>query len=97
MPAPCFNDAIKCGPLPGRLRCCGSFESVTKIFNPSPEFDLYKLIGGGHVNTLGITHLGNTAINEMMKLGMMIDVDHMSELSMTNVIDYAESISGAIH
>jgi microsomal dipeptidase-like Zn-dependent dipeptidase len=94
IPAPCFNDLIKCSPPPGKVRCCGSYEKVLNMLTPSVELDAYKFIGGGHVNSLGITGLGDIAINEMMKLGMIIDVDHMSELSMTSVIERAEKVPG---
>lgn len=94
IPAPCFNDAIKCFPPPGKVLCCGSFERVLNIIKPSPELDVYKLIRSGHVNSLGLTRLGDVAINEMMKLGMIIDVDHMSEKSMTTVIETAEKVPG---
>jgi microsomal dipeptidase-like Zn-dependent dipeptidase len=35
----------------------------------------------GHVNNKGLTPLGESALNEMMKLGLMIDIDHMSQKS----------------
>src|SRR5690606_20074516 len=57
IPAPCFNDAIKCFPPPGKVRCCGSYEKVLNIMSPSVEFDTYKFVGGGHVNSLGVTNL----------------------------------------
>ncbi len=94
IPAPCFNDAIKCFPPPGKVRCCGSYEKVLNILSPSVEFDTYKFVSGGHVNSLGLTNMGDIAINEMMKLGMLIDIDHMSELSMTSVIERAEAVPG---
>jgi microsomal dipeptidase-like Zn-dependent dipeptidase len=34
---------------------------------------------GGQKNSLALTPTGNVAIREMMKLGMLIDVDHMSQ------------------
>jgi microsomal dipeptidase-like Zn-dependent dipeptidase len=46
------------------------------------------------VNALGLTHLGEVAINEMMKLGMIIDVDHMSERAMRRAIDIAWNVTG---
>jgi microsomal dipeptidase-like Zn-dependent dipeptidase len=82
LPAPCFNDLLKCSPAPGKLRCCGSYAAVMNIMTPTPELDLYKLIPGGHVNSLGLTPLGEAAIDEMMRLGIIIDLDHMSERSM---------------
>ncbi len=42
--------------------------------------------GSGHVNKRGLTTLGTAAIVEMMNLGMMIDIDHMSEKSMLGAL-----------
>jgi microsomal dipeptidase-like Zn-dependent dipeptidase len=90
LPAPCFG----CFP-PGRVICCGSYQSALRFLTPSPEWDLYKLIPTGHVNSRGLTQpLGEVAINEMMKLGMLIDVDHMSERTMTRVVEIAEGFPG---
>lgn len=43
----------------------------------------------GHKNMKGLTPLGEFAIVEMMKLGMMIDVDHMSQNTLARVIALA--------
>lgn len=94
LPAPCFNDLIKCSPPPGKVQCCGSYQSILNAMTPTREVEIYKVIPPGHVNVLGLTPLGEVAINEMMKLGMMIDVDHMSELAMTKTIDIAEKVPG---
>lgn len=94
IPAPCFNDAIKCFPPPGKIRCCGSYESIMNIMNPSSELDVYKFIPAGHMNATGLSRLGEVAINEMMKLGIMIDIDHMGELSMERAIQIAEGVAG---
>ncbi|HEY2946716.1 MAG TPA: membrane dipeptidase [Vicinamibacteria bacterium] len=88
-PAPCFND-ISCFPPPGKVRCCGSYQSIVNQLSPSPDWEVYRFIPTGHVNTLGLTPLGEVAIDEMMKLKIIIDVDHMSERSMTRVIEIAE-------
>ncbi len=93
IPAPCFNDVIKCSPPPGKIRCCGSYESIMNIMKPSPELDAYKFIPSGHMNVLGLTDLGEVAINEMMKLGIMIDIDHMGEISQNRAIQIAEGIA----
>jgi microsomal dipeptidase-like Zn-dependent dipeptidase len=37
--------------------------------------------GTGHVNTKSLTPLGIKALKEMMKLGLIIDIDHMSQKS----------------
>jgi microsomal dipeptidase-like Zn-dependent dipeptidase len=93
IPAPCFND-IRCFPPPGKILCCGSYGRILSLLNPTPELDAYKLIRPGHVNAVGLTDMGVIAINEMMKAGIIIDLDHMSERSMTSVIKAAEAIPG---
>lgn len=45
----------------------------------------------GHVNNLGLTPLGRFAIQEMMRMGFIIDVDHMSELAVNQTLDLAEA------
>ncbi|MBX3264792.1 MAG: membrane dipeptidase [Labilithrix sp.] len=50
--------------------------------------------GTGHVNTRGLTLEGEIAVKEMMKLGMMIDIDHMSQLSADRTIDVALAVPG---
>lgn len=42
--------------------------------------------GYGHANAKGMTALGISTLAEMMKMGMMIDIDHMSQKSMVNAI-----------
>ena len=41
---------------------------------------------GGQCNAKGLTGLGATLINEMMKRGMLIDVDHMSAVMFDDVL-----------
>ncbi len=95
MPAPCFNDLLKCQPFPpGAVRCCGSYEKITRILRPTAQFDAYKRIPPGHANSQGLTPLGEAAIDEMMKLGMIIDVDHMSERSMRETVEIAKGVDG---
>jgi microsomal dipeptidase-like Zn-dependent dipeptidase len=48
----------------------------------------------GHVNLRGLTPEGTIAIKEMMKLGMLIDIDHMSQLTANQALALAESIPG---
>ena len=45
------------------------------------------------MNTLGLTSLGEDAVYEMMRLGMMIDIDHMSLLAVNRIMDMAEDVS----
>ena len=46
--------------------------------------------GIGMVNSPGLTDLGRPAIQEMMRQGMMIDVDHMSQASVNDALLIAE-------
>jgi hypothetical protein len=50
--------------------------------------------GIGHKNALGLTPLGAAAINEMMRLGMLIDIDHMSQASENAALALAEQVPG---
>lgn len=46
----------------------------------------------GMVNSHGLTDLGSFAIKEMMRRGMLIDIDHMSEASREKALDIADSV-----
>jgi microsomal dipeptidase-like Zn-dependent dipeptidase len=50
--------------------------------------------GTGHVNSRSLTPEGVFAIKEMMRHGMLIDIDHMSERSMLQTLQLAESVPG---
>lgn len=45
----------------------------------------------GHMNRKGLTPLGEETMKEMMRLGMMIDIDHMSQESANRALEIAES------
>ena len=45
---------------------------------------------GGHANTLGLSRFGNVVLEELMKRGMIIDVDHMSEKATDAALAMAE-------
>lgn len=40
----------------------------------------------GHVNTRGLTAQGRIALDEMMRLGMLVDVDHASERTVEEIL-----------
>jgi microsomal dipeptidase-like Zn-dependent dipeptidase len=48
--------------------------------------------GTGHQNVLGLTPLGEFAVKEMMRHGMIVDIDHMSQKSANRVLDIAEAV-----
>jgi microsomal dipeptidase-like Zn-dependent dipeptidase/lysophospholipase L1-like esterase len=50
----------------------------------------YARIPGGHANVLGLTRQGAMVVEEMMRLGMLIDVDHMSQQSVSDTLGIAE-------
>ena len=66
-------------------------EKVIPTENDSPLFPLYKECTG-MVNSQGLLPLGYFAIREMMRRGMLIDIDHMSEKSRTMALDIADSV-----
>ncbi len=57
--------------------------------------DLYEAveapkIRGGHANARGLNHYGRILLEEMMKRGIIIDVDHMSEKTTDDALAMAE-------
>ncbi len=50
-------------------------------------------MGQGNRNSIGLTIKGEMAIRYMMQKGMIIDIDHMSEKSATEVLDMAASFN----
>lgn len=48
----------------------------------------------GEANSLGLSGLGRVAIREMMRLGMLIDIDHMSDLAKDQTIAIATEVAG---
>src|SRR5713101_1070282 len=62
----------------------------------------YGKIPGGHVNAQGLTHLGRFLVKEMMRLGMLVDIDHMSYKAVDETLEIAEHqhypvVSGHTH
>ena len=47
-------------------------------------------VGGGHANARGLNPYGQVLLDEMMKRGMIIDVDHMSEKATDQTLTLAE-------
>ncbi len=88
LPAPCSREHPLCF---GQVHCCSSYEAITNIAVPSADLDGYFLVEPGHVNVMGLTARGEIAVDEMMKLGMIIDLDHMSEKTMRRVVEIAEA------
>jgi microsomal dipeptidase-like Zn-dependent dipeptidase len=54
-----------------------------------PECD----IDTGHMNSKSLTSLGEKTLKELMKLGMLIDIDHMSQKSANRALGLAETFN----
>jgi microsomal dipeptidase-like Zn-dependent dipeptidase len=87
VPFPPAFHATSC-PVPV-LGCVPQFKLLTSMLSPDPQWDLYQFVQGGHQNSRDLTPLGEAAINEMMKLGMIIDIDHMSDLAANETLALA--------
>ena len=77
--------------LEGKIKCIPQFKIINSLLS-EPGWDFYNAVPGGHVNRFGLTSLGKFAVREMMKLGMIIDIDHMSEKSVADAFDIAEEL-----
>ncbi|MGD9629973.1 MAG: membrane dipeptidase [Pyrinomonadaceae bacterium] len=77
-------------PFHGSIGCWSTFKTIRGLLTPPGEWQNYKTIPAGHMNNKGLTSAGKVAIKEMMKLGMMIDIDHMSDLSQDDTLTIAE-------
>jgi hypothetical protein len=90
------------------LACADAADNINYEFNPSVSFEqeLLELVKLGSIpsppsypncgqrNSRPLTASGTFAIKEMMRRGMLIDVDHMSELSANAAIDMATQVPG---
>jgi len=80
------------------LRLSQQYQLAKKIFlDLHPELSTYDGIKrsptdpGGHRNVLGLSDLGIFAVNEMMRQGLMIDIDHASEKSVNDMLRIASA------
>lgn len=64
------------------LNSQGEYKVLKAYFlTPDPRLDAYASLapGKGHQNKKGLTDLGVFALRELMDIGTMIDIDHMSQ------------------
>jgi microsomal dipeptidase-like Zn-dependent dipeptidase len=78
------------------LGCWKTFKTLQGIFTPNPSYAVYSGISGGHVNKKGLTELGKFAVLEMMKLGIIIDIDHMWDKSQADTLAIAERVNNGV-
>jgi microsomal dipeptidase-like Zn-dependent dipeptidase len=75
--------------IEGKIKCIPQFKIITSLLS-EPGWDFYNAVSGGHVNRHGLSSLGKFAVREMMKLGMIVDIDHMSEKAVNDALTIAE-------
>jgi microsomal dipeptidase-like Zn-dependent dipeptidase len=84
---PPLFDAFNC--LEAKVKCIPQFKIIQSLLS-EPGWDFYNAVSGGHVNRHGLSSLGKFAVREMMKLGMIIDIDHISDKGVNDVFTIAE-------
>lgn len=77
-------------PFHGSLGCWTTFRTIRTLLTPPVEWQIYDSIPKGHLNAKGLSNAGKVAVKEMMKLGMLIDIDHMSDLAQDDTLTMAE-------
>jgi len=90
-------DGIQYTYQPGPFDVGVAFVKATKLgidILRNPPMPPTCAAGTGHVNVRGLTTLGEFAIKEMMKRGMIIDIDHMSQKSANRGLEIAEAVTG---
>lgn len=50
----------------------------------------YQAVSGGHINSAGLSRLGYFFIQQMMRLGMLVEVDHMSHKAVEETLTLVE-------
>ena len=91
VPWPPAFDVIKC-PIP-RLGCLPQFSLMKNLaLAPDPLIEKYAREKRGHINTKRLLPLGRTAIKEMMRLGIIVDIDHMSWKMADDVLAIADPL-----
>jgi microsomal dipeptidase-like Zn-dependent dipeptidase len=82
----------KFAPTSSAMFTAGVLAKLGTTYNP-PNYPACPK-GSGEVNSRGLTPQGQFAIKEMMRHGMLIDIDHMSDKSQTETIQIATAVPG---
>lgn len=89
-------DLININPFDSRfcpvptLGCWDKYKLIRGLLSTDPSYITYRDTLGGHINSKGLTPLGEIAIREMMRVGIMIDIDHMSLKSINRTLEIAK-------
>jgi microsomal dipeptidase-like Zn-dependent dipeptidase len=76
------------------LNAIGVEPLPTSLWPVGNNYPDYGTPSWGHRNARGLTPLGEYAVREFMKRGIMLDIDHMSYHTITNVLARAEAVPG---
>lgn len=91
VPNPNFPFIPPMVPLRDILRGERDYQVVKSYFlTPDPLAETYNSTPRGHRNQKDLTPIGEFAIKEMMRRGIMIDIDHMSEKAVSEAIEIAD-------
>jgi microsomal dipeptidase-like Zn-dependent dipeptidase len=95
-----FRHVVQCPESSFDANSLRDLESVVSLWGPALLFTgelppLYQPLAdpeeGGHCDSLGLTDLGRFAIHEMIRLGMIIEVDHQSWAAISNTLEIVEA------
>lgn len=79
------------GGLLGMLKLGVAFGDVSTILDAERDIPPTYTSCASHINARGLTPYGRILLEEMMRLGMIIDVDHMSEKMTDGALQVAEA------
>lgn len=83
------------GPLGAVIEAEPEFRIIRAYFlTADPATDGYAKVAPGHRNVKSLSRAGEVALREMMRLGMLIDIDHSSEKTVEELLRIAEAVPG---
>ncbi|MHB9031807.1 MAG: membrane dipeptidase [Anaerolineae bacterium] len=66
-------------------------ENIPGVYDLLDAAEVPRGVEGGHANVLGLNEYGIILLDEMMKRGLVLDLDHMSEKSTNTALAMAEA------
>lgn len=97
-----YIHSLPTGSLPAQSGVLDSFIFLGKTHLPAYEYAILRLPSGevqlagveGHLNAAGLTQYGKVYVRELMRHGMLVDVEHMSDLALSDVIAISNEVGG---
>lgn len=82
------------GLVGGSVAAAGGFVAAAGIaaaqYPCPPKPTNWSGVAGGHINAQGLTHYGKLLLTELMRRGMLVDVDHMGHRTTECVLEICE-------